>query len=94
MKKLMLKLVAAVMLLSVFVPSLFTAVHAEEEAEQTVSILVPGYDTGYLREELDAGIKAFEEAEGIKVEVIPVGWDELNSRIVQLEMEVKRQTLC
>lgn len=84
MKKLMLKLVAAVMLLSIFVPSLFTAVHAEEETDQTVSILVPGYDTGYLREELDAGIKAFEEAEGIKVEVIPVGWDELNSRIVQL----------
>lgn len=52
--------------------------------EDQVSILVPGYDSGYLQEELDQGIADFQEEKGIEVEVISVGWDELNSRIVQL----------
>lgn len=52
--------------------------------EASISILVPGYDSGYLQEELDNGIADFEEEKGVEVEIISVGWDELNSRIIQL----------
>lgn len=51
--------------------------------ENEISILVPGYDGGYLTSEIDHGIAGFEEETGAKVNVISVGWDELNSRIVQ-----------
>lgn len=61
---------------------------ANDEAsgdEVVISMLVPGYDTGYLTGEIDANIAGFEaENPNVKVEVIPVGWDELNSKIVQL----------
>ena len=55
-------------------------------AEGTVlKFLVPGYDSGYLKKELDSGIAAFEkENEGVKVQIVSVGWDELNSKIVSL----------
>ncbi len=55
-------------------------------AESTVlKFLVPGYDAGYLKEELDNGIAGFEAANaGVKVEIVSVGWDELNSKIVSL----------
>lgn len=50
-----------------------------------LKMLVPGYDSGYLKEELDNGIAGFEKAnEGVKVEIVSVGWDELNSKIVSL----------
>lgn len=82
-KKLLAGLMLAVTGLGVVSGS--TAVFAEEEtAAESVSILVPGYDTGYLQAELDAGIEAFTAESGIAVEVLPVGWDELNTRIVQL----------
>ena len=52
---------------------------------KTLKLLVPGYDSGYLKKELDAGIAGFEKAnEGVKVEIVSVGWDELNSKIVSL----------
>lgn len=52
---------------------------------QEITMLVPGYDGGYLKEELDTGIKAFEAAnKGMTVKIISVGWDDLNSKIVQL----------
>ena len=58
------------------------AISAQEAGE--MSILVPGYDGGYLQEELDNGIADFQEETGATVNVISVGWDEVNSRIVQL----------
>lgn len=51
----------------------------------TLKMLVPGYDGGYLKNELDTGIKDFEEKNpNIDVEIMSVGWEELNSKIVQL----------
>ncbi|WP_317315898.1 sugar ABC transporter substrate-binding protein [Peptostreptococcus russellii] len=51
----------------------------------TLKMLVPGYDGGYLKKELDNGIKAFEEKNpSIKVQIISVGWEDLNSKIIQL----------
>ncbi len=51
----------------------------------TLKMLVPGYDGGYLKKELDNGIKAFEEKNpNIKVQIISVGWEDLNSKIIQL----------
>ncbi len=59
------------------------AVHENTPAE--LSLLVPGYDTGYLKKELDQGIADFQaQNPDIKVKIISVGWDELNSKIVQL----------
>lgn len=56
----------------------------EPTAEGTITMLVPGYDEGYLTEPLDAAIAKYEKEKGVKVEVISAGWDELNSKIVQL----------
>lgn len=51
----------------------------------TLKMLVPGYDGGYLKKELDNGIKAFEEKNpNIKVQIVSVGWEDLNSKIIQL----------
>lgn len=51
----------------------------------TIQVLVPGYDGGYLKEQLDECIPKFEkENPDIKVEIVSVGWDELNSKVVQL----------
>lgn len=56
-----------------------------ETAEGTIKLLVPGYDSGYLKDELDAAIGRFEEANpGSKVEIVTAGWDELNNKVVQL----------
>lgn len=59
---------------------------AGTSSEHTViKLLVPGYDGGYLKEELDNGIAGFEKAnDGVEVEIVSVGWDELNSKIVSL----------
>ncbi len=58
---------------------------AKDGDNVTLKMLVPGYDSGYLKKELDSGIKAFEEKNpNIKVEIVSVGWDELNSKIIQL----------
>ena len=57
----------------------------QEGAGKTLKLLVPGYDGGYLKKELDNGIAGFEkENEGVKVEIVSVGGDELNSKIVSL----------
>lgn len=51
----------------------------------TLKMLVPGYDGGYLKEQLDNGIADFEkENPGVKVQIVSVGWEELNSKIIQL----------
>lgn len=57
-----------------------------DSTDSTVlKMLVPGYDSGYLKKELDNGIAGFEKAnKGVKVEIVSVGWDELNSKIVSL----------
>ena len=55
----------------------------EESAE--LKFLVPGYDGGYLKEQLDSGIAAFEKKNpDIKVNIESVGWEDLNSKILQL----------
>lgn len=56
-----------------------------EEAKTEIQVLVPGYDSGYLTEPLDAAISKYEEANPqIDVKIVSAGWDELNSKIVQL----------
>ncbi|MBG9980236.1 sugar ABC transporter substrate-binding protein [Facklamia sp. DSM 111018] len=63
---------------------------AEEEESQdsnstTLQMLVPGYDTGYLAEPLDNAVQQYqEENPEITIEIVSAGWDELNSKIVQL----------
>ena len=68
-----------------------TVAESKEESKEAsgdstvLRMLVPGYDSGYLKKELDNGIAGFEKAnEGVKVEIVSVGWDELNSKIVSL----------
>lgn len=51
----------------------------------TIELLVPGYDSGYLQAELDESIKKYEsENPNTKITIQSVGWDELNSKVVQL----------
>ena len=55
------------------------------DGQTTLKMLVPGYDSGYLKDELDSAIAKYEEQNPeIKIQVVPAGWDELNSKIVQL----------
>lgn len=81
MKKFLLKATAFVLSASSLL-GLSPLVHAEDNNE--ISILAPGYDGGYLKEQLDKGVAGFEEATGAKVNIINVDWDDLNSKIVQL----------
>lgn len=58
---------------------------ATENEPVELSLLAPGYESGHLKQQIDEGITAFEAAyPNINVKVIPVGWDELNAKIVQL----------
>lgn len=51
----------------------------------TLEMLVPGYDSGYLKEPLDNAIKKYEtENPDVQVEIVSAGWEELNTKIVQL----------
>lgn len=51
----------------------------------TLKILIPGYESGYLKEQMDKIIKDFQAKNpNTTVKVVPVGWEELNSKIVQL----------
>ena len=53
--------------------------------EVALQFLMPGYDEGYLTEEMDAAIEQYEEENpNVTVEIVSAGWDDLNSRIVQL----------
>lgn len=57
----------------------------KKEEVVTIQMLVPGYDQGYLKEQFTYAIGRFEkENPNIKVEVISAGWEELNSKVVQL----------
>lgn len=57
----------------------------KKEDVVTIHMLVPGYDQGYLKEQFTDAIGRFEkENPNIKVEVISAGWEELNSKVVQL----------
>ena len=58
-----------------------TVAESKEESKEAsgdstvLRMLVPGYDSGYLKKELDNGIAGFEKAnEGVKVEIVSVGW--------------------
>lgn len=58
---------------------------APEQKTVELSLLAPGYESGYLKKQIDEGITAFEAAyPDIKIKVIPAGWDELNAKVVQL----------
>lgn len=62
----------------------------EKESEISTSsnsldILVPGYDSGFLTEQLDELTgKYIEENPGVEINIISAGWEELNSKVVQL----------
>ena len=83
MKKTLIAIVSSILLLTGLIGSSFVFAEDTEDTEK-ITMLVPGYDTGYVQKELDAGIAAFKEETGKTVEIIPVGWDELNTKIVQL----------
>ena len=58
---------------------------ADSKEATTLKMLVPGYDGGYLKKELDTGIAGFEKANpNTKIEIVSVGWEELNSKVVQM----------
>lgn len=58
---------------------------AAKGEDVTLQLLVPGYDSGYLKDQLTECIEKYEkENPNVKIEIISVGWDELNSKVVQL----------
>lgn len=58
---------------------------AAKGEDVTLQLLVPGYDSGYLKDQLGECIEKYEkETPNVKIEIISVGWDELNSKVVQL----------
>lgn len=62
-----------------------TSENPASSENSTLRMLVPGYESGYMKDELDKIIGAFEdENPGVQVEILSAGWDELNSKIVQL----------
>lgn len=55
------------------------------EKNTVIRMLVPGYDSGYMKDSLDSIISRYEEMNPeTEIQVISAGWDELNSKIVQL----------
>lgn len=87
MKKILAKGIVATMALSMMLTG--CAKHSDKKAENNndveLKMLVPGYDGGYLKKELDFGIARFEkENPGTKIKIVSVGWEELNSKIVQM----------
>lgn len=53
--------------------------------EVTLKVLVPGFDEGYLKDQLSSAIEKYEsENKNVKIEVVSAGWEELNSKVVQL----------
>lgn len=62
-----------------------TTEKAESGEVTTLEMLVPGYESGYMKDQLDSIIAEYEQDNsGVKIEVVSAGWDELNSKIVQL----------
>lgn len=59
-----------------------------------LEMLVPGYDSGYLKEQLDNLISKFQtENKGIEIKIVSAGWDELNTKVVQLYQAKKAPDL-
>lgn len=55
------------------------------EKNIVIRMLVPGYDSGYMKDNLDPIIARYKEMNPeTDIQVISAGWDELNSKIVQL----------
>jgi ABC-type glycerol-3-phosphate transport system substrate-binding protein len=55
------------------------------DQKQEIRMLVPGYSSGYLKPQLKAAVKKYEkENDNVKIKIVSVGWDELNSKIVKL----------
>ncbi|MDY5437404.1 sugar ABC transporter substrate-binding protein [Peptostreptococcus porci] len=85
MKKLFMLCLSAIISGSVILTGCTQKTNNESGSKTTLKMLVPGYEGGYLKKELDSGILAFEkENPNTKIEIISVGWEELNSKIVQL----------
>ena len=62
-----------------------SSTEAAKGEDVTLQLLVPGYDSGYLKDQLGECIEKYEkENPNVKIEIISVGWDELNSKVVQL----------
>lgn len=54
-------------------------------SENSLEILVPGYDSGFLKEQLDELTEKYvEENPEVEIKIISAGWEELNSKVVQL----------
>lgn len=58
---------------------------SSSDEEVTLQFLMPGYDEGYLTEQMDAAVSQYEEENpNVTIEIVSAGWDDLNTRIVQL----------
>ncbi|RLK63374.1 sugar ABC transporter substrate-binding protein [Atopobacter sp. AH10] len=78
---------SVVAVLALFLSGAKANVNAAEKSAKktTIQLLVPGYEEGYLKEQLDSRIALFEKKNPtIKVKIVSAGWDELNEKIVQL----------
>ena len=94
MKKFILLITAVIISMTVFVgcssndrqtPETDTQKTEVSSGENSLQILVPGYDSGYLTEQLDElTAKYVEENPGVEIKIISAGWEELNSKVVQL----------
>lgn len=57
----------------------------KKEGNDTVKMYITGYESEKLKPLYDKGIEKFEkENPGIKVEVVPAGWDEATTKLVSL----------
>lgn len=81
MKKILASMMCFIIVCSVIILS---GCSNNKEGKKELTMLVPGYDSGYLKAELDAAITDFNEKSDVDVKVMSVGWEELNSKIIQL----------
>lgn len=94
MKKFLLLFTAIIVSMTLFVGCASDKTQDEEtdtnKTEDTISensleILVPGYDSGFLKEQLDELTEKYvEENPEVEIKIISAGWEELNSKVVQL----------
>ncbi|MFV0499777.1 MAG: extracellular solute-binding protein [Bacilli bacterium] len=66
--------------------SLVACSNAEDKkrSKSDLEVFIPGYEDELWKGLYDAGIESFEKENDVKVNVIPAGWDEANSKIVLL----------
>ena len=55
------------------------------KGDKEISIFIPGYEDESFKPLYDSGIEGFREAnKDVKVNIVPAGWDEANSKLVGL----------